>query len=334
MEKLKVAFLGDDAGRISEVYDAPRQDRIAGMASLHPRVLSSATFDAEAAALADVRALFCTWGTPALQAQQIARLPRLQALFYAAGSVRGFARPFLERGVRVSSAWDANAAPVAEFAFSQIVLSCKGYFRNARDVRAGGGAAGSRAFSGRGCYGETVALLGAGRVARRLIDLLARLDLEVIVYDPYLDAGEAARLGVEKVSLEEAFRRGYVVSNHMPNLPETVGTLNARLFRLMRTDATFVNTGRGATVDEPDLIAVSSERPDLSALLDVTWPEPPAAGSPLYTLTNVWLSSHIAGSKGDEVHRMADSMIDEYVHWVRDGRLQHEVTLEVLERMA
>ena len=169
MDKLKVALFGDDPARLEEVYDSSRRARIAGIADLHPRVVSSASFDDEAAALADVRALFCTWGMPALSVAQIARLPRLEALFYAAGSVRGFAPAFLERGVRVSSAWDANAVPVAEFAFSQIVLSCKGFFRNTREVRALQGARGKGAFSGPGCYGETVALLGAGRVARRLL---------------------------------------------------------------------------------------------------------------------------------------------------------------------
>ena len=177
-------------------------------------------------------------------------------------------------------------------------------------------------------------MLGAGRVARRLVELLASVELRVLVYDPYLDEAEARRLGVEKTSLPDAFRRGYVVSNHMPNLPETVGSLNARLFRSMRKGATFVNTGRGATVVEEDLIAVLSERPDLSALLDVTWLEPPAAGSPLYSLPNVWLSSHIAGSKGDEVRRMADRMIEEYRRWVEGLPLEHEVSLEALDRMA
>jgi phosphoglycerate dehydrogenase-like enzyme len=110
--------------------------------------------------------------------------------------------------------------------------------------------------------------------------------------------------------------------------------LNARLFRLMRGGATFINTGRGATVVEADLTAVLQERPDLCALLDVTWPEPPEAGSPLYTLPNVWLSSHIAGSKGDEVRRMADWMIEEYQRCARDGSLRYEVTPQMLERMA
>ena len=74
----------------------------------------------------------------------------------------------------------------------------------------------------------------------------------------------------------------------------------------MRSDATFINTGRGAQVIERDLIAVLADWPGLTAFLDVTWPEPPEKESPLYALPNVSLSSHIAGSINDEVVRMAD----------------------------
>lgn len=70
----------------------------------------------------------------------------------------------------------------------------------------------------------------------------------------------------------------------------------------MRQGATFINTGRGAQVDEAGLIEVFKRRPDLTALLDITCPEPPEDGSELYTLPNIHLSSHIAGSKNDEVH--------------------------------
>jgi hypothetical protein len=79
-----------------------RWSRIAAIASLHPRVVTSESFEQETAALAGVQAVFCTWGMPALRGEQIARLPSLRAVFYAAGSVQGFARPFLERGIRVS----------------------------------------------------------------------------------------------------------------------------------------------------------------------------------------------------------------------------------------
>ena len=70
---------------------------------------------------------------PALSEAEIAEyLPNLRAVFYGAGSVQYFARPFLSRGVRVFSAWAANAVPVAEYAVAQIVLSGKGFYQAVR----------------------------------------------------------------------------------------------------------------------------------------------------------------------------------------------------------
>ena len=78
------------------------------------------------------------------------------------------------------------------------------------------------------------------------------------------------------------------------------------------------------------LIEVLKQRPDLTALLDVTWPEPPQEGSELYTLPNVRLSSHIAGSLNDEVHRMADYVIGDYIRFAGGEPLVHEVTEQIL----
>ena len=98
----------------------------------------------------------------------------------------------------------------------------------------------------------------------------------------------------------------------------------------MRYGATFINTGRGAQVNEADMIAVLKERPDLTALLDVTYPEPPEPGSELYTLPNVKLSGHIAGSINNEVHRMSEYMIDEFKRFISGGELRYEVKEEML----
>ena len=72
------------------------------------------------------------------------------------------------------------------------------------------------------------------------------------------------------------------------------------------------------------------QRPDLTVLLDVTWPEPPAKDSELYKLPNVRLSSHIAGSLNDEVHRMADYVIEDYKNFVNGEPLVNEVTEQIL----
>jgi phosphoglycerate dehydrogenase-like enzyme len=178
-----------------------------------------------------------------------------------------------------------------------------------------------------------VGLIGLGKIGTRLRGLLAAYPLRVIAHDPFLSAERAAELKVEAVSLEEIFRRALVVSNHVPDLESTRGLLTGRHFESLREGATFINSGRGAQVVEGDLIRVLTARPDLTALLDVTWPEPLAADSPLWSLSNVLISPHIGGTIGDEVVRLADCVIEEFEAWA-DGRpLHYRVTAEVLATM-
>ena len=145
---------------------------------------------------------------------------------------------------------------------------------------------------------------------------------------------KAAKLGVKLVSLEEIFSTCQTISNHTANLPETVGMLNGKLFNLMKDNATFINTGRGAQVVEDDLIAALLEKPGRTAVLDVTLPEPPVEGSPLYTLPNVFLTPHIAGSSGEECKRMGKYMEEEARRFINGEPLKYSVSLKMLETMA
>jgi phosphoglycerate dehydrogenase-like enzyme len=330
----RAAFVGRNPATIDAVYGKGRRETLSELVDLPPYVVGPDDFDSHADVLRDVEVIFSTWGMFPFEERHFAHTPNLNAVFYAAGSVRGFAAPFLERGITVMSAWAANAIPVAEFTLSQILLSCNGYFRNVREFHEQNWRDAAPPFSGRGVYGERIALIGAGMVARHLLDLLRPFHLEIVVYDPFLPDEEAARLGVKKVELAEAFQTAYVVSNHVPHLPETVGMFNKALFESMRPDATFINTGRGAQVVEADLMEVLRQRTDLTALLDVTHPEPPPVDSPLWNLPNVHLSSHIAGSIGDETLRMADYCIEAFREWKAGAPLKYAVTLAMLEKMA
>jgi phosphoglycerate dehydrogenase-like enzyme len=267
-------------------------------------------------------------------ARLAAGLPNLKAFFYAAGSVRAFARPLLDRGIIVVSAWAANAVPVSQFALAQILLSLKGYFRNVRETRLPANRGRLLETDAPGVLGEAVALLGCGMVGRAVAELLRPFRLDVLAYDPFLSDGDAAVLGVRKVALEDAFAKAYVVSNHLPDLPATRNLLGRDLFASLRQGATFLNTGRGASVDEKGLADVLRARPDLTALLDVTDPEPAPADSPWHSLENARLSSHIAGSNGNEVVRMADYCLDEFRAWRADRPLRYRITREMLEKMA
>lgn len=329
----KAAFF-NDGSRLEDVYGRGRKARVAELVELYPHVVSLATFAEHAEQLGSLEIIFSTWGMPQLGLEQLECMPELKIVFYAAGSVQGFARPLLERGVTVVSAWHANGACVAEFTLGQILLACKGYFRNTVDCRDPGRRKAGQVYRGTGIFDETVAVIGAGAIGRQVIELLRPFHLDVLAVDPYLPDDEAALLRVRKVSLEEAFRDAYVVSNHLPNLPELREALKGEHFRSMRQGATFINTGRGAQVAEAEMIAVLKDRPDLTALLDVTFPEPPASNSALYSLPNVQLSSHIAGAMNNEVVRMADVMIEEFLGWEQGRDLRYAVTLEMLENMA
>jgi len=318
MKKLKAVFLNESDRNIDYVYAPAQQKEIAEIADLMPGLLSSRTFDSMD--LSGLEAIFSTWGMICFTEEQLAKMPNLKAVFYAAGATDYFARPLLNRGIKLSSAWKANAIPVAEFTVAQILLAMKNYFSltatlHSRDKW-------EQLDAGPGCYGETVALIGAGAISNHVQELLKNFHLNVIVVP--------SRKERRTISLEEVFKTAYVISNHLPNREDNRQVLTKEMFASMRRNATFINTGRGAQVDEAGLIEVLKQRPDLTALLDVTFPEPPAEGSELYTLPNVHLTPHIAGSLNDEVHRMADYVIADYKRFVNGEALENEVTEQIL----
>lgn len=280
--------------------------------------------------------VFSTWGMPTFTEEEIKRcLPSLKAVFYGAGTVQAFARPFLNCGIKVFSAWAANAVPVAEYTVAQIVLANKGFFSSSRLAKTGDRKAASQCFhSYPGNYDVKIGIIGAGMIGKLVIDMLKRYNLEVLVFDPFLPDEKADELEVKKASLETVFKECQVVSNHLANNEQTKGMLDGRLFESMLPFATFINTGRGAQVVEKDLIEVLKNRPDLTALLDVTFPEPPESDSEFYTLPNCILTPHIAGSAGNEVHRMGEYMKEEYKKFIQDEPCKYEVTSEMLKTMA
>jgi phosphoglycerate dehydrogenase-like enzyme len=231
------------------------------------------------------------------------------------------------RDIAVTSAYAANAIPVAEYTLATILFSLKhGWSLSRQTVM-------ERRFPSRdgapGAYGSLVGLISLGMIARTLLKLLAPLDLKLIAYDPVVSSEEAARLGVELVSLEEVFRRSQVVSLHSPLFPETRGMVTGSHLSLMPPGATFINTARGQLVNEPEMIKVLSRRPDLRAVLDVTDDEPPAADSPLYSMPNVTLTPHIAGSVGAECRRMGAYMVRELERFLSGRPMHWEVTPEL-----
>ena len=334
--KKAIYISNDSAARIRSVYSPETREAISGLADIGEGVYSSADLGDPALSAAEIA--LSTWGMPKLSEEEIgAYLPNLKILFYAAGSVQEFARTFLRRGVRIVSAWAANAVPVAEYAFSQIILANKGFFQSAGLFKEQGYRQ-SAEFSGTfpGTFGCTIGIIGAGMVGRKVIEMLNACGVRarILVFDPFLPEDAARSLGVEKCSLDILFAESQTISNHLANNDQTRGILHYDLFKLMKPNAAFINTGRGAQVVEADLARALRECPSRTALLDVTYPEPPEAGHPFYELPNVFLTPHIAGSMGGETYRMGEYILDELRRYVNSEPLRYEVTMGMLETMA
>ena len=333
---MKSIYLCEEKHNVPWVYGGKTYTHLQEIAGLSECVYSHDEAVSHPEWFADTEFLFSTWGMPPFTEEEIAQtFPSLKAVFFAAGSVQHFAKPFLRRGVRVFSAWGANAVPVAELTVSQIILGNKGYFLSTRLHKREGHNSAHAAFSR--CVGnfeETVGIIGAGMIGRLVIRMLKNYRVNCVVFDPFLSDEMAENLGVEKVSLEELFSRSRVVSNHLANNAQTQGMLNYSLFSRMRENAVFINTGRGAQVVEEDLVRILQERPDVTALLDVTNPEPPLPGHPFYELDNCLITPHIAGSAGNEVRRMGEYMMEEYIRFTSGQPCTYEVTEDMLKTMA
>jgi len=333
---MKTIFLCDKNDKLFRVYDTESLRELRSITDIEGKIYSKKDVSDTPEAFKDVETVFSTWGMPVFTEDEIRRyLPSLKCIFYGAGSVQSFARPFLNCGIKVFSAWAANAVPVAEFTVAQMILANKGYFLTSRLYHEEGRLAASHAFEQcLGNYGETVGIIGAGMIGRLVIRMLKQYELKVIVFDPFLSDKAAEELGAEKCELKELFERAFVVSNHLANNEQTKGMLHYGLFSRMRENAVFINTGRGAQVVEEDLVRALKERADLTALLDVTCPEPPVKDHPFYTLPNCLMTPHIAGSAGSEVARMGKYMVNEYRAYLDASPCRYEVTLKMLETMA
>jgi phosphoglycerate dehydrogenase-like enzyme len=331
----RLAFVFGSIGT-DELFSAPDRARLAALCSIDPEPLRGFDEPRAAGLLAEVEILVTGWGCPRIDAAVLARAPRLRFIAHAAGSIKGWATPeVFARGIRVVGAADANALPVAEYTLAAILAANKRVHAFAtlyRRERRGRDhyLATDRAV---GNFGRTVGLVGASRIGRRVIELLKPFDLTVLLADPFVTPGEAEALGVRKVDLDELLGQSDVVSLHAPSLPETRHMLGARQLGLLRDGAVLINTARGALIDQQALLAeLATGR--ISAVLDVTEPDPLPADSPLFDLPNVLLTPHIAGALGDERHRFGRLVVDEIGRFVRGEPLRHEIDPQTLDRQA
>lgn len=323
-----------EAAAFPLIYGKPERLELGKLLNFSLPPLTKETWGGYRGELGEIDVVYSGWGSPVLDSAFLDALPALKVVFHGAGTVKPYVTDeFWERGIRITSAARANAIPVAEFTLSQVIFSLKHGWQAAAATRK------ARRFVRNdslvpSVYDSTVGLISLGHTGRLVAERLAGLDVEIWAFDPYISARDAAALGVKTCSLLDLFARSDVVSCHTPLLPETKHLLGEEHFSAMKPGATFINTARGSVVNEPAMISVLARRPDIFAVLDVTDPEPPQENSPLFTLPNVVVTPHIAGSIGPECRRMGRMMVEETVRYLSGSPLLGELYKKQLSLLA
>ena len=331
MARKKATFLAP-AGNVELIFGPELIEQVQALCDVAATALPDAEPATVKAALRGVEIVLSTWGMPKMTEDILDAAPDLRIIIYGASSVKGFVTDALyDRGITVTTAALANGTAVAEFTVALITLSLKNAWAHLAALRRDGRAAWRRADHGpsRGTHRAAIGIIGASATGRETIRLLKGYICQILVADPFLSPDEARALGVEKAELDDLMARCDVVSLHAPNLPHLRHMINAERLRQMKDGAVFINTARGALVDEEALIA-ELRTGRILACLDVTDPEPPVEGSPLYALPNVILTPHLAGGMGADCRRVGELCIQELERYLAGLPPLYPVTRERL----
>jgi phosphoglycerate dehydrogenase-like enzyme len=270
-----------------------------------------------------------SWGTPGPNAAIVAGCPKLRLWEHVAGSVKHFFGPHLEgRNLQIASCAPAIAVNVAEMAVGEIIYGLR---RIAENSAANRGALAVPPPNAMALGTATVGVIGASHVGRNVVRMLQPFRPRILLFDPFVSEAQAVELGAIKApDLRELCRKSHAVTLHTPDLPATKKIVGRAEFQAMRDDCVFVNTSRGACIDEEALIG-ELERGRLLAFLDVTEPEPPALESPLRRLPNCVYTSHYAGCADPNLGAQA---VDDIAAFIAGGKPKMVVTREMLDRLA
>lgn len=281
--------------------------------------------------IADIDVLVTGWGRCSVTEKVLVKANALRCIAHTGGSVAGLATEAVyDRGIAVVSGNDLYARSVAEsvIAYALYMLRNMGFY-NAQMLSQGWAEAN---WTSEGLLEQTVGLIGFGAVARHTAKLLQAFGTKTLICADHVTPEEASAYGGRKATLEELLSTCKVISLHMAKTPETIHYLGEEQLRLISPNALFINTARGAIVDEQALIRqLATGR--FRAVLDVYEVEPPPMDSPLRTMPNVFLMPHQAGPTTDRRPFVTRALAKAIPQALRGESTPLTITREMMRRM-
>ena len=232
-----------------------------------------------------------------------------------------------EAGIVVQNTPLGNITSAAEHALALLFAAARHVARADKEMKAGKW--NKKGLTGVELTGKALGVIGMGKVGAIVIRVGKALDMDILVYDPYVTDKKAEELGVRKCGLDTLLRESDFISIHTPLTPETRNLLGLEKLKLMKKTARLVNAARGGIVSEEALCEALKSGLIAGAALDVFEKEPLAADSKLRSLDNAVLTPHLGASTTEAQERVAEDIARQFVEFFRDGAIRNAVNLAV-----
>ncbi|MBB5172938.1 phosphoglycerate dehydrogenase [Texcoconibacillus texcoconensis] len=220
-----------------------------------------------------------------------------------------------KRGIAVINAPEGNTISTAEHTFSMLCSLA----RNIPQAHASmcDGKWERSSFQGMELRGKTLAIIGYGRIGSELATRAKAFQMDVIVYDPYLNQRLADKHGITIVSFQEAIENGDIITVHTPLTNETKGMISYDAFKKMKPTTRILNCARGGIIDENALIEAIEKQQIAGAALDV-FTEEPLKDERLTQSDRIITTPHIAASTKEAQENVASQVANEALNYL-DG---------------
>ena len=181
-------------------------------------------------------------------------------------------------------------------------------------------------FKGIELKSKTVGLIGCGNIGSEVVKIAISLQMNVIVYDPYLSSDRIESLDAEKASLDEVLTLSDFVSLHLPLMNSTKNLIDIKKIKMMKKSSYLINAARGGLINEIDLYKALQKKIIAGAALDVFENEP-LVNSPLHSLDNIILTPHLGASTVEAQSAASLQISNQISEFLKNGSITNSVNM-------
>jgi len=228
-----------------------------------------------------------------------------------------------EKGIVVMNTPTGNTIATAELTFTHMLCGARPIPQANAAMQSGGWD--RKNFKGTELFNKTLAILGMGRIGTEIAKRAKAFNMTVLAYDPYLTEAKAKSVGVEIVTLDEAFAAADFITVHMPLTSATKHMINADSIAKMKKGVRIFNCARGEIVNVPDLIEGLNSGKIAAAGLDVYENEPLEKDSPLRGIKNLVLTPHLGASTSEAQESCGIEVAELIANALTTGEIKNSV---------